>query len=429
MRLYSYTKIVKNNNLHQFLSKYQIPIAIGTSIAMVFGFLAGRAILSLAMFLFFLNAISQLKKVEWSKQKWWILGLSWLGMYALSYFWSTDIPYWQERIQVKFAMIIFPFAMVCLPRFKKKDWIWLSLGINILAIAGCIYSLHFFFLDYENILRDYFKSKVFITPAYKDHIRFSIFIAWVAIWDLYIYRFAVSKWLKYLFILSALFLAIYLHILAVRSGLLMLYSFIFLYIVHLLFFRKKILRGVLICSFSIISIFIIFQTTPSFREKIYYGIYSLKEYKNGNETADYSDIGRLISYKLALLTIKENPIIGVGAGDVREAMKAKYEIYSPNTKPEQRIVPHNQILEVAMVGGLLTLIIFAIWTIYPLVHIRKTLSGFYLFATWFGLLLCLMVEAMLEVQFGVFVYLFAILWFIKAQELEVDFNRDSQSLD
>jgi vacuolar-type H+-ATPase subunit I/STV1 len=104
-------KLVKNSKLYDFFIRYQPEIAIITSLGMIYGFLAGRAILSLSMFLFFLNSIWNTKPAFWAKQKWWLWGLVWLGLYAVSYFWSTDIPYWQERVQVKLPFLIFPIAM------------------------------------------------------------------------------------------------------------------------------------------------------------------------------------------------------------------------------------------------------------------------------------------------------------------------------
>jgi len=411
------SKLVQNNNLKHFFTVYQQAIAICLSIAMVYGFLAGRAILSLAMFLFFLNAIWNVKASKVREQKWWFLGLAWVGLYALSYFWSEDIPYWQERFQVKYAFVILPIAFGVLPGLTIKHLKWLSWGISVLAIGGCIYSLSFYFKNTDEILKGYFYSKVLTTPAYKDHIRFSVFIALSIIWNCFIFNKISIKWQKIALILTIIFLALYLHILAVRSGLIVLYSFLILYVLAL-FFRKKVALGSSIIASFLLLLFIAYQNIPSFRLKIEYGLYSLNEYKKGNESAGYSDIGRLISYKMAGKIIQENPIMGVGAGDLRAAMKEKYQKFSPSTKPEQMIVPHNQAMVVCLVGGVFTLIVYLVWLFYPIAHVKRNRNGFYVFATWFALLICLMVEPMLEVQLGVFVYLFALLWIIKAAEIK-----------
>ena len=384
---------------------------------MVYGFLAGRAILSLGMFLFFVNAIWNVKASKVKEQKWWFWGLGWVGLYALSYFWSNDIPYWQERFQVKYAYVILPIAFGILPGLTTKHLKWLTWGITTLAIGGCIYSLSFYFKNTDELLKGYFYSKVLTTPAYKDHIRFSVFIAWVVIWNCFMFKKFIARWSKIALIFAIVFFSFYLHVLAVRSGLIVLYSFLALYVLAL-FFRKKIILGTSIIATFMLLLFVAYQNIPSFRLKIEYGLYSLNEYKKGNESAGYSDIGRLISYKLATKIITENPIIGVGAGDVRAEMKEKYEQFSPNTKPEQMIVPHNQAMVVCLVGGIITLAVFLVWLFFPITHLKRNRNSFYIFATWFALFICLMVEPMLEVQLGVFVYLFAMHWMVKAAEVE-----------
>lgn len=341
--------------------------------------------------------------------------MAWVGLYALSYFWSTDIPYWTERLQVKFPFILFPLAFCFLRPLNSRQLQILSFGLMALAAGGCLYTLSFFFADPEKSISGYFYSQVLPTPAYKDHIRFSIFIAWIVIWSCFAFRKMDSPRRKIITAAAVVFFVLFLHLLAVRSGLLVLYTFISLYIVYL-FRRGKARAASLILLSGIVSVSVAYTYIPSFRSKIQYAVYSLNEYEQGNHSADFSDIGRLISYDLAFRIIKEHPVFGVGAGDIREEMKRKYELYSPSTRPEQRIVPHNQLMEVTLAGGMVTLAAFVCWLLYPLRRLKKNRSSFYILATWLALFVAMMVEAMLEVQFGVFVYLFAMLWMQKAAQ-------------
>lgn len=341
--------------------------------------------------------------------------MAWVGLYALSYFWSTDIPYWTERVQVKFPFILFPLAFCFLRPISNRQLQILSFGLMALAAGGCLYTLSFFFADPEKSISGYFYSQVLPTPAYKDHIRFSIFIAWIVIWSCFAFRKMDNSRQKAITAAAIIFFVLFLHLLAVRSGLLVLYTFLLLYIVYL-FLRGKTHTASLILLSGIVSVSVAYSYIPSFRSKIQYAVYSLNEYKQGNHSADFSDIGRLISYDLALRIIKEHPLLGVGAGDIREEMKQKYEIYSPATRPEQRIVPHNQLMEVTLAGGIVTLGAFLCWLLYPLRRLKKNRNSFYILATWFALFVAMMVEPMLEVQFGVFVYLFAMLWIQKAAQ-------------
>lgn len=408
---------MKNSRFHTFITDYQIEIALWTSLAMVLGFLCGRAILSVAMFLFSINAFWNQSVRSWFQKKWWLLGLSWSLLYVISYFWSTDIPYWHERVMVKLPFLTFTLGFACLPAFKPKHIKFIYFGIGAMLILACCYSLSFLMDDPKKVLNGYYFAKVLPTPAYKDHIRFSVFVAWFVIWSFFMYRKMDTSIQKGISIAFISFITIFLHILAVRSGLLVLYAFALCYFVYLLLSKRIVLALSLFACFCLFCS-ILYQSVPSLRAKIGYVRYTYEEYKKGNINADFSDLGRLISYDLAYKIIKEHPIVGVGAGDVRSAMKEKYEEFSPKTKPEQRIVPHNQILEVIMAGGVLTLIPFLIWLFYPLKQIAKSRAGFYVFTVWLGLFVSMMVEPMLEVQLGVFVYLFCLLWTLKTADLD-----------
>lgn len=408
---------MKNNRCSLFIRQYQIEIALWTTLAMVLGFLCGRAILSVAMFLFSINAFWNQSVRNWFQKKWWLLGLSWTLIYVISFYWSSDIPYWHERVMVKLPFLTFTLGFACLPAFKQKHIKFIYFGIGAMLIAACCYSLSFLMGDPKKVLDGYYFAKVLPTPAYKDHIRFSVFVAWFVIWSFFMYRKMNEGIQKAISIALILFMILFLHILAVRSGLLVLYTFVLCYFFYLLLNKRFVWALSLFAGFCL-SCIILYQSVPSLRAKIGYVRYTYAEYKKGNINADFSDMGRLISYDLAFKIIKEHPLIGVGAGDVRAAMKEKYEQFSPKTKPEQRIVPHNQILEVTLAGGLLTLIPFLIWLCYPLKQLTQSRAGFYVFSVWLGLFVSMMVEPMLEVQFGVFVYLFCLLWTLKTADLD-----------
>lgn len=394
-----------------FLKENKSLIAVVTALIMILGFLCGRAILSIGMFLFCLNALWDVAPKKWFGQSFWLWGIAWTGLYALSGLWSQDIPYWVERVQVKLPFLLLPLAFGFLSPLKERATRIFSIGLLLLLLGGCGWSLSFLFRDYHNIVKGYSYSKVLPTPS-TDHIRFSIFVAWSTIWFSLIYGRSVHKSDKWLMLFGALFCIAYLHILAVKSGLLVLYSAAFLYFIYLLLkrrFRFAISIAVTACSLFYFSL----QFVPPFKAKFYYVVFSIEQLREGKLRSDVSDLGRLLSYHLGWKIFKEHPIVGVGAGDVRMEMKRKYELYSPETPPEERIVPHNQFLEVGLVGGIIALVPFSIWVFWPLRKIRHSRNGFYGLMTWFGLFAAIQVESMLEGQYGVFVYLFCLLWMMK----------------
>ena len=67
-----------------------------------------------------------------------------------------------------------------------------------------------------------------------------------------------------------------------------------------------------------------------------------------------------------------------------------------------------------MAVGIPATILFILWIAAPLRLIRRNRAGVYFLLTWLMLLVPLMVDLFLEVQFGVAVYLIFLLWQRKA---------------
>jgi hypothetical protein len=186
------------------------------------------------------------------------------------------------------------------------------------------------------------------------------------------------------------------------------YVFVLGWLIRFTFKRNLLIGGSLLLLLGISSILAV-NYIPTLEKRVWYAKHSYELLKSGNLESGYSDLGRLISYKIAYKVIKNNPAAGVGAGDIGYEMNKGYERWFPKVPENFRLIPHNQFLIVCLGCGVITLAIFSVWVFWPLLWVRKRKNGFYLFITWLSLTLTLMVEPMLEVQYGVFVYLFFLL--------------------
>lgn len=408
---------MKQSRFITTLPRYRSGIALLTALGMVLGFLCGRAVLSVAMFLFGLNAIWDIAPLQWLKQRWWLLGLAWIGIYALSGFWSTDTAYLSERLQVKLPFLLMPLGFALLPALSLRHLKWFTWGLVFLLFCGSLYSLSFAWRDPQGVFNGYFTSKVMPTPAYKDHIRFSIFTAWSILWCYYIYPKMDLKWQKRILVAAILYFSVFLHILAVRSGLLFFYIFTVSYIFYLFFKGRRLLSSGIMAGF-LAAVFLAYRYIPSFHYKMGYIKYTIEEYYDrGNMSGNFSDMGRIISYQTAWSIFSEQPLKGVGAGDILDAMKQRYRHFDPGIREEQILIPHNQVMVVAVATGILGLVPFLCWLFYPTFRIRRSRDGYFVLITWFCLLISSFTEPMLEVQFGVFVFLFCLLWMMHSTRL------------
>ena len=376
---------------------------------MLAGFFLSRALLSAGTVAFGINALIGVHPRKWLRNKWWLLGAAWVGAYVLSGLWSDNIPQWNERVSVKLPILLLPLAFGCLQPFTEKQLKVFTVGASILFLGSFMYSMYFLVTDTAYYIEQYRFSKVLPTLAGHDYIRYSLSISMFIIWCFFAWRRLNGTGIKWMLGITIVLLSIYLHVIAVKTGLLVFYVFLFLLAVNITF-RRRPIAGLLILAAVVLSPIAAYKYVPTFERKVDYFTYSWQVFADGRYDSDYSDIGRLVSYDIALKLLPDYVYAGTGIGDMHDVMRTGYSKYYPKVPEFQQLKPHNQLLIVALGCGIPALIIFLLWMFYPLVWVRKGKDGFFLFATWLVLLIPIMVEPTLELQFGVFVYLFFLLW-------------------
>jgi O-antigen ligase len=400
--------VSKNNLLnHKLLTKTNI--AIFCVLGMMLGFLVSRVVLSMSMMLFGINALWNVHPKHWLKHKWWLVGVLWVAIYGISWFWSDNKDNWHERFEVKLPILLLPLAFGFLPAFSLKQLRVFTIVTSVFLLISAAYSVFFLALHPADYIYGYSISQVLPTLAKDDHIRISLCIAMFIVWCVYFWPVAGSKALKWFIDVTVVLLVFYLHVLAARTGLFALYMFVFFYAVYLALKKSKLLGlGILfsVMIFALLSV----RYIPTLKNRLAYLNYTYMLYQRGEMSGMYSDMGRLISYDIALKEIAKHPLTGVGAGDMFDEVKKGYAQWYPDVTESRKLLPHNQFMLVALGCGLLTFIIFCVWVFMPFGIVQKNREGFFFLSTIIVLLVPLMVEPTLEIQFGVFVYLFFILW-------------------
>jgi hypothetical protein len=99
----------------------------------------------------------------------------------------------------------------------------------------------------------------------------------------------------------------------------------------------------------------------------------------------------------------------VGGGDLMKEMKQGYEKFYPQVEDKDRLVPHNQFLIMGVSTGIAGMLLFAVWFFAPLTWLKRNRQSFYFLIVWLILLLQLFIDTALEVQYGVFMFIFFLL--------------------
>lgn len=383
-------------------------IAVICILIMFSGLLFSRFLLSLGMILFGVSALWKVHPREWLKHRWWLWGVAWVALYALTWFWSTDKGEWSVFVQMKLPVLLLPLAFGFLPRFTDKQLTGMTVGAGLLMTGGVAYSLSFLVRDYDQIVRDYNISHVLTTPVYGDYICFSMGCALFAIWSMYMWPRYTSRNIKILMGAITAVLVVYLHILASKSGLVCLYVFLIGYGVYKTIAARS-LWGIVGIAGVFLFLALAIKYVPTLHERKAHIVYTYYRLRSGDKSGMLGDLGRLMSYDISLKLMKEQPLGGTGIGDLLADMKKGYDRWYPEVPEVNRLIPHNQFLTVGLGCGIPAMVTFIIWLVMPLARLRRGRDGFYMFIIWFTLFIELMIEPFLEGQFGVFLFIFFLL--------------------
>lgn len=367
------------------------------------GLLWSRALLSISFILFVvLSVVFEGKtSIKLIKESFWLKTmLALVLVYALSGFWSEDKAQWVKTVQVKLPLLFMPFTLGILVKISKETYNKLLYVFAGLVVISTGWSYIFYFFT-ENITLTYLQAKVLPVPMYDDHVRFSWLV--VVLFAMILDRIFKKSVIQERWILAGLlvYLIVYLHVLAAKTGVLG------LYIVSAIFLWKQVsgklrLYGLMILlMLPVVSWFLL----PSFQSRLRFILWDFQNYSRGNYTEGLSDAPRILSFQAGAAIVKSNFLNGVGSGDVLQETIEWYKIHAPFLKPYEQLLPCNQILMFVCSGGVLMGLIALVFFLSP--FWIKILKNNYLWVSFHVVALFgFMYEIGLEVQNGVFIYIF-----------------------
>jgi len=366
--------------------------------------------ISIGMMILIGNALFNLRLVEhlrsFFKKPELLLLTGYFLIMSLSFFWSTDIEFYKERIQIMLPFLVLPFAFHSMNRLTIEWYDVLFLIFIVLVCGGIGLSLIQYIQHKESYDIGYGYSKLIPTPFKNDHIRFSLAVVLSGCFAVDLMSRHAQVWKRRILGLFILYAVVYLHILSAKSGLVVFYLAAALFLIKL-FVQKKYRKLGAMMLIGIATLpFLMYAVSASLRNKIGYFAYSISQMKNTQKEANISDEGRLISYSYAIDCIQKHPFRGIGLGDVMNEMKLYYKKDFADRKVNV-LLPHNQFLMVGMaigIGGLLYLIIL------QLVLLRRSYRHDFLsLIFWSIMFFAMMIEPLFETQYGTCMFLFFLL--------------------
>ncbi len=401
-------KLLKPENLFQF-----------AFVCLSIGLLYSRFLISIGMLLFLVAGVSNYqqsgKLIGFINNRYYLSVTIIFFLFLISGLWSEDTDYFLNRMRIKLPFLFLPFAFYLSPRLSKDIMQRLMLFFIGLIVCSVLWSTIMFLTDYSYYISIYGKGQILPTPIH--HIRYSLLVATAVLMSIYLVLSQpalILKNQKKILSIIVVLLSVYLHVLAVRSGLMGLYVVIGSIIIYFAMqkqYRKK--AGILLLV-SIVSLLIAINYVPTIKNKIGYMNYSLELFAKNENIRHLSDSRRLGSIFAGLQLIKENPVLGVGIGDIMEETNQYLELHYPELT-DLELLPHNQYILTGASIGILGMLIFIFCSIYPLFY-YKGYNDIFMLGSFLMLTASFMVEHTIESQIGVAAYIFVLLFSMKNLE-------------
>ena len=376
-----------------------------------------RALLSASMIVFilvsFLHSNSKKQVYDFfSTPLLWGMSVLFLIPF-ISGLWSSDKKECLYMFRIKLPLLFLPLAFSSPFSFTKKQWEWLGYIFISLITGGTLWCMYHYLQDTAVIHEGYLKAKTFFTPLENDRVRFSWMVsvgALLAGW-LAFSKQKDGKTTSLVLIAVAGWLAVFLHILAVRTGLFSFYSMLFMTAAWMIIKNRKKGYSVILLILLIAMPVTAYFTLPTFQNRIKYINYDYGYFSKANYLPGGNDALRVISIKGGWNIMKENPVTGTGFGDVLRETRQWYASHYPEMREEDKIYPGSEWMMYGAGSGIPGFVLFTVVMLIPFfVQVKDKILWWLLNAT---AAFSFLFDIGLEVQFGVFTWSFIVLWWWK----------------
>ena len=414
---------MQNKSHHSWRSTIIFTLIVILMAALFFS----RALLSVSMiafvfFSFFHTGIKKQLSHFFSSPLLWGMSLLFFIPF-LSGLWSEDKKEWAEILRIKLPLLLLPLAFAGpfgsnWNQLQVKQWERLGYFFILLVTAATCWCMVHYLSNATVINESYLRAKSIVTPLENDHVRFSWLVSLsilLAGW-LCIVKRKESKLFSCLLIVVALWLIVFLHILAARTGL---FSFYIMAagVIGWLILKKQIpviidWRYRLIIIMVVIALpFVAYKVIPTFQNRVKYFLYDKEFFEKANYLPGSTDGVRVISLKAGWKLMQEHPLTGTGFGDILLKTKKWDGENYPQMIEADKILPSSEWMMYGAGCGWPGFILFSLLMGIP--FFIKTSNNLLWWLLNSTAAFSFLFDIGLEVQFGVFIYAFIILWWWK----------------
>ncbi|WP_426058855.1 O-antigen ligase family protein [Hymenobacter sp. B1770] len=333
----------------------------------------------------------------------------------LSGFYTSEWATWRHELFRSLPWLGVPLAFTLAVPLTAGQRLTVGLFYVLSTTAVCLATLIQYLLDPStaNEAISIGQNMQSITGVF--HVYFGVMLALSCFWGLLLRSHPlVRPWLRAVLMGAAVLVALTLHVLAYRTGLLVLYVGLLAYVGQL-FAKKRLSLGLGLLLLLGAGPWLAYHTLESVRQRTLSTVWDVEQYLLGHDINDYSLARRLAAAETAVVIIKQHWLLGVGPADAQAVMREQYAWKDFGLRPANQADVHNQYLNAMLGGGVLGLGLWLAVLFGPLVprHSRQNpYIGFFILiqAT------VMMVADMLSLQIGLNLFVFCYGFLVVAEE-------------
>lgn len=342
-------------------------------------------------------------------------GAAIVGFLLLSGCYTQDWPTWRHELFRSLTWLAVPLAFaLAVPLTARQR---LAVGaLFVLGVAAVgLATLGQYALDparANNAIR-VGQNMPAITRIF--HITFGLMLALAFFWGLLLRRNQLAgPVLRAALLGAAAAAALTLHVLAYRTGLLVLYTGV-LAVAGWLLARRRLAVGVGVFVLLGLGPWLAYHTLESVRQRTSSTAWDVQQFIEGHDINNYSQARRLAAVKTAKAIVSQHWLIGVGPADTQAAMMEQYQWKDFGLRPANRAEVHNQYLQALLGGGVVGLALWLSVLLWPLTQPRmRRQPAIGLFILLQGT--AMMVDAVLDLQIGLNLFVFGYGFLVVAAE-------------
>ena len=338
------------------------------------------------------------------------IGLLYLFLVS-SGLYTTELGIWRHEVYRKLPFVVVPLVFAVAVPLNSRQKFGVGLLYVGLATLLSITTLRGYLIDpaEANRLINIGHNVPATTGIF--HIHFSIMLALAFFFALLMRSSPVAMpATRWVLLGCAMVIFVVMHILAYRTGLLVLYAMFLFDAIGLVVLQRRLVLGLLTLIVLLGFPPLAYHSLNSVKERVDTTFYDIEHYQTGQDINDFSASRRLAAWETAVLLVREHPVLGVGMADVDQAMLAQYSYYNFNLKPKNWAMTHNQYLEYAVGGGVVGLLLWLLVLFAPFLQPPLRRNPYVIH---FLLMMSVanLVDSLLQMQIGfnMFVFLYGFL--------------------